>query len=185
MFLEVLLQETVIQKKTLLKLLETAKKKVLDINLRAPHFDRRIVEELLNHTDFLKLNLSELELITGWFSDHTRIEDRLKLVAEKFDISTIVVTMGGDGAILLMNGEMYSHPGFSVIVQDTVGSGDAFLAGLLSKLIENTDPGNALLFANALGALIATKKGACPDYETNEVLELIKENPKAKSSQVL
>ncbi len=163
-------------KNTLLRLLESAKNKVLDINLRAPHYNRRIVEELMNKTDFLKLNLAELELITGWFSTYTSVNDRIRSVADRFKISTIVVTMGGDGAILYMDGNVHTHQGFSVVVKDTVGSGDAFLAGLLSKLMENKKPEQALEFANALGAFIAGKTGACPQYETADVLDLIKNN---------
>ena len=95
------LQEAGNQRKRLFRLLESAKNKVLDINLRAPHYNRRIVEELLTKADFLKINLAELELITGWFSKYTSIDDRLKSVVDKFSISNIVVTMGGDGALLL------------------------------------------------------------------------------------
>ena len=168
-------------KNTLLRLLEEAKNKVLDINLRAPHYDRRIVEELLGKTDFLKLNLAELELITGWFSNYTGIDDRIKSIADRFQIATIVVTMGGEGAVLYMDGNLYHHPGFSVEVKDTVGSGDAFLAGLLSKLMEHAVPQEALEFANGLGAFIATKTGACPPYRTDEVIELIKGKTSAKT----
>ncbi len=162
-------------KKTLLKLLEQAKSKVLDINLRAPHFNRRIVEELLTHADFLKINLAELELITGWFSEYTSIEDRIKSITDKFHISNIVVTMGGDGALLYLNGNAYRHNGYQVEVVDTVGSGDAFLAGLLSKLLDNTSPVEALDFASGLGAFIATQRGACPPYNIHDIENLIKE----------
>ena len=162
-------------KQTLLRLLDLAKNKVLDINLRAPHFDRLTVEELMTKTDFLKLNLAELELITGWFSNYTSTEDRLRSVAERFKISKVVVTMGGEGAILFIDGNIFSHPGFSVNVKDTVGSGDAFLAGLLSKMMDNKPPGEALEFANGLGAFIATKTGACPQYNLEEVLEMIEQ----------
>lgn len=156
-------------KNTLLKLLEVAKIKVLDINLRAPHYNRRIVEELLKKADFVKMNLAELELITGWFSNHTSTEDRMKSVREKFKIENMVVTMGGDGALLYMNGNISRHNGFKVNVVDTVGSGDAFLAGLLCKLLENTSSNDALTFASGLGALIATKRGACPQYDPEEI----------------
>ncbi len=161
-------------KKTLLQLLEIAENKVLDINLRAPHFNRRIVEELLNKADFLKLNLAELELITGWFSKHTNVEDRVRSITDKFKIQNIVVTMGGDGAILYYNGHEYLHKGYKVNVVDTVGSGDAFLAGLIAKFMDNASPAVALEFASGLGAFIATQKGACPSYDVGKIHYLIK-----------
>lgn len=162
-----------VSKRTLFLLLEAAKHRVLDINLRAPHFDKPIVEELLAKTDFLKLNLAELELITGWFFNHTHIDDRIRSMADRFTLPAIVVTLGGDGAVLYSDGQLYKHPGFTVKVTDTVGSGDAFLAGLLSKLIDNTPPPGALSYANALGAFIATQRGACPAYDTRAVADLL------------
>ena len=166
---------------TLLQILEAAPKKVFDINLRAPHYNRPILEELLRKTDVLKLNLAELELLAGWFSGYTNVEDGIRLVAERFGLSTIVVTMGGDGAILFIDGKIYRHPGFKVSVKDTVGSGDAFLAGLLSKLMDRAGPAQALEFANGLGAFIAGETGACPEYDPGEVSALMQD----KTSQVL
>lgn len=162
-----------VSKKTLFRLLEVAKNKVLDINLRAPHFNRKIVEELLWKCDFLKLNLAELELITGWFSTHNSLEDRVKSITEKFKINKLVVTKGGDGASLFLEGNIYNHNGFKVNVKDTVGSGDAFLAGLISKLSVNASPMDALEYASGLGAFIATQTGACPDYDLKQVENLI------------
>ena len=163
-----------VSKKTLFQLLEYAENKVLDINLRAPHFNRRIVEELLSKADFLKLNLAELELITGWFSKHTSIEDRVRSITDKFKIQNMVVTMGGDGAVLYYNGNEYVQKGYKVDVVDTVGSGDAFLAGLLARLLDNASPVNALEFASGLGAFIAMQKGACPVYNVDEIYNLLK-----------
>ncbi|MCW3094275.1 MAG: carbohydrate kinase [Ferruginibacter sp.] len=165
-----------ISKNTLFSLLEIAKKKVLDINLRAPHFNRRIVEDLLQKADFIKMNISELELITGWFSNYTGTEDRMKSLAGKFKISDMVVTMGGDGSILYMDGKIIRHPGFKITVADTVGSGDAFLAGLISKLLGGATPAEALEFAGGMGAFIATHTGACPEYDAAEITELISSN---------
>lgn len=165
-----------VSKDTLFRLLETAKNKVLDINLRAPHYNRRIVEQLLRKADFVKMNLAELELITGWFSNYISIEDRLKSIGDKFRLSNMVVTMGGDGALLLMNGEITKHHGFKIEVVDTVGSGDAFLAGLLSQLLDNAGSKASLEFASGMGAFIATQRGACPGYEVEEIKELIQHN---------
>jgi fructokinase len=162
-----------VSKKTLFRLLETAKNKVLDINLRAPHFNKRIVQELLAKADFLKLNLAELELITGWFSRYKSIEDRVKSITEKFSIHNMVVTMGGDGALMYFDGNEYKHNGYKVTVADTVGSGDAFLAGLIAKLLDNAPPTEALEFASGLGAFIASCTGPCPRYNIEEIYNLI------------
>jgi len=85
---------------TLYQLLEVAKKKLQDINLRQPHFNRSNTEYLLEKADILKMNEAELELVTGWFSQFESIEDRIKLIQDRFQLETIIVTMGGDGAIV-------------------------------------------------------------------------------------
>lgn len=82
--------------------------------------------------------------------------------------------MGGDGAMMYYNNHEYLHKGYNVDVVDTVGSGDAFLAGLISKLLDKASPVDALEFASGLGAFIATQKGACPDYEVEKIYELLK-----------
>lgn len=157
---------------TLFALLEVAQTKVLDINLRAPFFNRSIVEQLLSKADILKMNIAELELVTGWFSDYRNVEERMALIQERFQVPTIIVTMGAEGAIMNLEGKTYRHQGFRVQVADTVGSGDAFLAALLSKLIRQSPPEEALAFAGALGALVASKTGGCPEYSMAEIQEM-------------
>jgi fructokinase len=164
---------------TLYKLLELAKTKVLDINLRPPFFNRQIIEELLTRTDLLKLNDHELEFITGWFSQYESEEDRIRLLQDQFNILTIVVTKGDKGCTVVNNGTIYKHNGFGVRVADTIGSGDAFLAGFLCSQLREFSFPSALEYANALGALVATYDGACPDYKEQEIHQLINKNSKA------
>ena len=80
------------------------------------------------------------------------------------------------GHYYYMNGDIIRHQGFKVEVVDTVGSGDAFLAGLLSQLLNNAGSEDALEFASGLGAFIATQRGACPEYNGEELNELIQHN---------
>ena len=158
---------------TLHQLLEVAQLKVLDINLRPPHYTQKSIESLLYKGDILKLNEWELELVSSWIGDYKQIEDRVQAVANRFGLKTIVVTLGGAGAFLYHEGQTYQHPGFAVSVKDTIGSGDAFLAGLLSKLLAGENPNQALTFANGMGALMATKSGGCPVYSVDEVQALV------------
>ena len=156
-------------KQTLFELLPLAKCRVLDINLRAPFYNKHIVTELLQNCDILKLNLAELELITGWFSSYSSIESRIKAVQDKFGINTIVITMGANGSLLNVAGGLYRHPGFPIKVADTVGAGDAFIAGFIKSLLDNDTYPQALKYAGAMGAFVASKTGACPAYSLADI----------------
>lgn len=169
-----LISRSEVSRNTLYKLLEIARLKVLDINLRPPHYTRKIIEELLfQDINILKLNLSELELIAGWFADYSNEKDQIKIVHQKFNIPNIIVTRGGKGAVFYSEGRFYEHAGYPVKVADTVGSGDSFLAAFLSKLHEGKSKEEALQYASALGALIASYNGACPDYDPAEIDDMI------------
>jgi fructokinase len=160
-------------RQVLYRLLESPTFKVLDINLRPPHYSRPILEKLMRGVGVLKLNLEELELLTGWFAGYKTEADRIEALQEQFRIPTIVVTKGSRGAVMLIDGVFYEHPGFVVDMADTVGSGDAFLAGLIFKISQGTSPPEAIQFASAMGALIATYNGPCPDYQIEEVRRII------------
>jgi fructokinase len=124
----------------------------------------------------LKLNLAELELITGWFAPYRDAFDRVRVLQDRFNIPNVVVTRGGDGALFNKDGVFYEHPGITVQLADTIGAGDAFLAGLLSGLAKGVSPPDALAFASAMGAFVASRAGPCPDYRPAEVFQLINTN---------
>jgi fructokinase len=158
---------------TLFRLLEIAKNKVLDINLRPPHYTNKLLQDLLFKATIAKLNLAELNFISSWFGEYSSIEDRINVVLDKFKLETVIVTKGGDGAMINIGGRVFSHPGFKVVVQDTVGSGDSFLAAIIAGLIEKHEPSHILEFACAVGALVTSKKGGWPEYELNDVQAII------------
>jgi fructokinase len=54
-----------------------------------------------------------------------------------------------------------------VEVADTVGAGDAFLAALLSGLLNGHDGEDVLRLANRLGAYVASRNGALPVYSVD------------------
>lgn len=154
---------------TLWRLVEAANTKVVDINLRPPHYTKELVEQLLQSADILKLNEHELPLISLWYATPKTEEEKMKVLQDRFRIPNIIVTRGGDGAMVCQDGKVFYHPGYKVKVADTVGSGDAFLAGFLVKTKEGLPIEERLQFANSLGAFIASKEGACPNYELNEI----------------
>ena len=162
-----------VSRNTLYQLLDVSKKNVFDINIRPPHFEQKQLEYLLQRTDLLKMNLAELELVTNWFDQSGSTIDRIKFVQDHFNIDQIIVTKGGDGAMLNDHGKIYEHTGYSVSVQDTIGSGDSFLAGFLAQTLKGENAEKSLDFAAGIGAFVATKAGGCPEYEVEEIDELM------------
>lgn len=71
----------------------------------------------------------------------------------------VVLKRGADGAAALVDGALVEAPGLVVDVVDTVGAGDAFVAGYLSGLLEDLDVAERLARANACGAAACTTPG--------------------------
>jgi fructokinase len=92
---------------------------------------------------------------------------------EAFDIRMLLVTRGAKGAILSDAVNFYECEGFKVIVADTIGSGDSFLAGFLKKYLEGKPMGEALTYACAVGALVATCRGAIPAVSEEEIWKIM------------
>lgn len=159
---------------TLGKALQTKAQKVLDINLRAPWYTQETLEWLLQHCQLLKLNVAELQLISAWYGSYDNHEARITALAARFNIDTIIVTLGSKGCMGYIQQQFYYQEVQPVTVADTIGSGDAFLAGFLSCQLNNCTPAYSLAYANALGALVASRSGGCPAYDPAEITALLK-----------
>lgn len=152
-----------VSKKTLYQLLEYATYKVLDLNLRAPHYTKDVLIHLMNKADFIKCNDDELyEISTSLGSKYHSMEQNIKFIAEKTKTDHICVTKGPHGAVLYYNNTFYYNSGYLVKVVDTVGAGDSFLGALISQLLHKKNIQEAINFACAIGALVAQSEGANP-----------------------
>ncbi|MFT7165037.1 MAG: fructokinase [Flavobacterium sp.] len=148
---------------TLVELLGYAKYKVFDVNLRAPFYKKEVLTSLMMQSDFIKFNDEELYEISKFLnSPYHSLKQNILYIAESTNTNRICVTLGSHGAVLYYEGTFYYNSGYEIKVADTVGSGDSFLAGLISKLLTQNDPQKAIDFACALGALVAEKQGANP-----------------------
>jgi fructokinase len=105
----------------------------------------------------------------------------------------VCVTYGADGCEAFWRGGSLAAPGFRVAAVDTTGAGDGWTAGLLARLAEGAGdlpaggPGleAALRFANAVGALTCTAKGAIPALPERAAVEsfLQESRPDAGTAQ--
>ena len=160
---------------TLQKLLSIAPYKVFDVNLRAPHYTKELLIDLMLKADFIKFNDEELnEISRAMGCNEKTLEGQLKFIAKQTSTKQICVTKGGDGALLIVDDHFYNQKGFKVEVVDTVGAGDSFLATLLEGLLTSKPPEVAIENACAMGAMVASNAGANPKITSEELKYFIK-----------
>ncbi|RXM47176.1 carbohydrate kinase family protein [Flavobacterium sp. YO12] len=163
-----------VSRKALEELLQNDVYKVFDVNLRKPHYTYEILEELMNSADFIKFNDEELlEIAATMDSPFTSLEDNMRFIAERNKVRAMCVTKGKHGALLMWEGELYQNGGYPVKVSDTVGAGDSFLAALITSLLTDKTPQEAIDFACAVGALVAESPGANPEISLSRIENLI------------
>ena len=76
-------------------------------------------------------------------------------------------------------------PAYKVEVNDTVGSGDSFLAAFLYKKLSGASLEETLDFASAMGAFITTQTGACPHYSRSDLNRFQFNNEIIKNNQLI
>jgi fructokinase len=164
-----------VSRSTLYDLLDKAKYKVLDANLRVPYYTNDVLNELMLKADFIKLNDEELyEISQQLESPYNSFEQNIKFIAEKTNTKHVCVTKGAFGAVLYYNDKFYYNSGYFIKVVDTVGAGDSFLASLIIRLLRGKSPQKALNYACAIGALVAGQEGANPKISEKVISDYMK-----------
>ena len=139
-----------------------------DPNLRLPLWDspeaaRAGMLAGLDYANLLKISEEELHFLTGG-------DDVAPLWRERMEL--ICVTYGAGGARAhLPDGASVHVDGYAVKAVDTTGAGDAFVAAVLTSILAQRARWRGQLpqildFANAVGALTCTQKGAIPSLPT-------------------
>lgn len=130
----------------------------MDVNLRAPWWNRDTLCPLLEDATWVKLNEDELSELG---SEASSLELAIQQFGEKFGLEGIIVTLGGKGAIVYSNQEFISvQPNVKAQVVDTVGAGDAFASVFLLGLSQQWPIAITLERAQAFAAELITRRGA-------------------------
>jgi fructokinase len=141
-----------------------------DVNLRSDGYTPALIQELMAQATMVKLNNEEVEAIALMFgSRHRSLEDFCRKYADLYKWAGVCVTRGSLGCTVLMNGEYIEARGYPVQVVDTVGAGDAFAAAFLHGLGSGWPTPEVADFANRVGALVASRRGAIPDWTIADV----------------
>ncbi len=137
--------------------------KVFDVNLRQAYYSREVLAESIKLADIVKLNDEELPKIMSLMKlpHNDEVTSARRLVRE-CDLDLVCITRGGRGSILVQKDDVSEHPGFKIRVADTVGSGDAFAAGLVHEYLHGASLDLMNEVANLVGAWVASEVGAMP-----------------------
>ena len=137
--------------------------KVFDVNLRQSYYSPEILSESMKLADIVKVNDEELPKIMGLFNlPHKDERSSAQRLTCEYRLKLVCVTRGGRGSLLVRGEESSEHPGFRVHVADTVGSGDAFTAGLVHEYLHGAPLALMNEVANLVGAWVASEVGAMP-----------------------
>lgn len=143
-----------------------------DVNYRAVLWEKPVnavkcVFDVLGKVDILKLNEDEIRLI---YPDMD-IKNAVSLLLDKGP-KLCLVTLGQRGSYYASRAGDSFVPTFDVDVKDTIGCGDAFIGGFLSRLVKEdvVDPDNIennkllefVRYADTVAALTSTRFGALP-----------------------
>jgi fructokinase len=164
--------------------------KFFDVNLRPPFADPKRIVELAAFADVLKLNHDEVGQIASWLrtgeatpnppANAEAVAEACAALSEATNTPRICVTMGAAGAALWDRGKLATALAPKVVVRDTVGAGDAFMAGLIVGLTRGADTQTVLDTACRLGAIVASHDGATP-LLPKDLIQEFRANLKAES----
>ena len=133
------------------------------------------MKSLIPKADIMKVSDEELALLTGKDS----VEEGAWALLEQ-GVSLVVVTMGPKGCRAYTPGNTLEKNTYDTHVKDTTGSGDSFFGALLAKIVlsgkrpaqlSQEELADFVDFANAAGAVCATKTGAIPALPETEAIE--------------
>ena len=143
-----------------------------DPNLRPhlwPNLDeaRTQILAVMDQADIVKISGEELEFLTG----SQDIEQGSTRLCQEYGLRMLLVTLGKEGCYYRLGDLSGYVPGFRVNTIDATGAGDAFLGGMLFQVLQRgkeidqwtaEEMAMSVRFANAIGALVTTRKGAIP-----------------------
>lgn len=141
---------------------------------------QELPDDLLQEIDILIPNETELEILSGLpVHDVASAKEAARFLLQK-GVSTVIITLGEKGALLLEDELEIYIPSEKVDVVDTTAAGDSFIGALATALTKGWDLEKAVRYANCAGAAAVTKFGAQPSLPTPEEVEKLfsQGNPK-------
>lgn len=144
-----------------------------DLNYRANLWTtedaRRSYQELIPLTDIVFAGDEEAVIATGPAHEPTELAQRLADLGP----SQAIIKLGSKGAVASIDDKIYHQHAVAIEAVDTVGAGDAFVAGYLADLMAGKAPADRLELAAKTGAFACLAYGDWEGLPTRPELALL------------
>lgn len=137
-------------------------------------------EALLKQVDFLILNETETQLLTGSAVEDVPSARRAGNIMHGITGGEVILTLGSKGSVAVGAQGAWFVPAYQVQAVDTTAAGDAFIGAFISAY-EGSLP-EAVLVGNAAGALACTKLGAQPSLPSAAEVKAFMEKERSSIS---
>jgi len=138
--------------------------RIFDINLRQAYYEPDLIREDLSLANVLKLNESELAIVSGILGVDGTTQFLLDHLAAKYSLNAIALTLGDRGCVIRTDEETVEHGGFlQERIGDTVGAGDCFSAVFTMGLLRGEPLDSIAAQANRLAAYVCSQDGSMPE----------------------
>jgi len=140
--------------------------RVCDVNLRMPHCTAETLRWSMAHATLIKISDEELPTVAallGVFPAATLPLEAAYALLNLFPACQLVAfTLGAKGSLLVTREDHVLHPGFPITVVDTVGAGDAFIAGVVHARLAGASLAAMAEIGNLCGSFTASQPAATP-----------------------
>ena len=148
--------------------------KVFDINLRQSWYSAEVIENSLKHSNILKINDEELDVVAPMLlnvevnpeqliaTDKEKTLQVCRQLIEGYALDMVILTCGTNGSYVITKDEYSFIPTPKVEVADTVGAGDSFTGSFIAKLLQGASIKDAHEMAVKVSAFVCTQSGAMP-----------------------
>ncbi len=126
------------------------------------------IRESLPLIDYITPNEDEAKYYTGEKEPAAQAD-----VFLNYGIANVIIKLGGKGCYYKNAVEEIRLPAFPIDPVDSTGAGDNFIAGFVTEILQGKTPKDALLFANACGAICTGAIGAGTALQNREQVEAL------------
>jgi|TARA_B100000959_G_C14897077_1_gene589244 fructokinase len=164
-----LAQRSKVSRDTINKFLQNTKPdtlKICDINFRKPFYNQEIVFKSLEICNILKLNIDELQILCDILIINESEDKTLEILTENYNLDLIALTKGEGSRIFSKDCDSHMPPRI-IEIEDTVGAGDSFTAGMVIGLLKGLSLIEVHKLADQIATFVCTMPGATPELNFN------------------